>query len=140
MTDAADQPYSYVFVTTKAIPEVTKTPDMLRPLLSAPYTDRYPQPTYVLVQNGLNVEKDLYDALVKLGNGSPSIISTALYIGTNLLAPNVVEHNHFVSWAPQRYCLSVSGVSPLTGPTFPRSLPPQRSYDDCEFCQGSHVA
>jgi len=95
VAEAADKSYSYVFVTTKAVPEVTKTSDILRPLLSVPYADHHPQPAYVLVQNGLNVEHDLYDALLKLGKGSPSIISTALYIGANLLAPNVVEHNHF---------------------------------------------
>ncbi|KAF9444195.1 6-phosphogluconate dehydrogenase C-terminal domain-like protein [Macrolepiota fuliginosa MF-IS2] len=95
VAEATDQSYSYVFVTTKAIPEVMKTSDILKPLFSTPYSDRYPQPTYVLVQNGLNVERDLHDALLKLGKGRPSIIGTALYIGTNLLAPNVVEHNHF---------------------------------------------
>jgi hypothetical protein len=96
LIDATDRPYSYVFVTTKAIPEVTTTPDLLRPLLSKPYADHYPQPTYVLVQNGLNVERDLYNALIELDKGTPSIISTSLYVGANLLAPNVVEHNHFV--------------------------------------------
>ncbi|KAG6865175.1 hypothetical protein C0991_004723 [Blastosporella zonata] len=85
--EAADRPYSYVFVTTKAIPERTSTPSILKPLISAPY----PQPTYVLLQNGLNVETDLYHAIKELGK-EPSIISTALWINTNLLEPNVVEH------------------------------------------------
>ncbi|KXN84382.1 Putative 2-dehydropantoate 2-reductase [Leucoagaricus sp. SymC.cos] len=40
--------------------------------------------------NGLNVEKELYEALSKLGK-----VSTALYILANLLAPDVVEHNNW---------------------------------------------
>ena len=96
---ATDRPYAYVVVTTKAIPELIRTPDLLKPLLTAPYSDTYPQPTYVLVQNGLNVEVDLYEALKKLNEGNPKIVSTALYIGANLLESNVVEHNVFVSLA-----------------------------------------
>ncbi|KAF5350522.1 hypothetical protein D9756_008707 [Leucocoprinus leucothites] len=95
VADATDKSYSYVFVTTKAIPELTRTTDVLRPLLSSPYADSYPQPTYVVVQNGLNVEKDLYDALVKLGKGAPSIVGTALYILANSLGANIVEHDSF---------------------------------------------
>lgn len=94
VSDALDQPYSYVVVTTKAVPEVTTTSKLLAPFLSAAYP--HPQPTYVLLQNGLNVESDLYQAVSKLGKGDPRIISTALYIGTNLLSENVVEHNDFV--------------------------------------------
>ncbi|KAG6907599.1 hypothetical protein DXG01_008217 [Tephrocybe rancida] len=89
--EAADRPYSYVFVTTKAIPERASTPSILKPLLSVPYAEQYPQPTYVLLQNGLNVEVDLYHAIKQIGK-EPSIVSTALWINTNLLKPNVVEH------------------------------------------------
>jgi 2-dehydropantoate 2-reductase len=59
--------------------------------------ERFPQPTYVLMQNGLNVEVDLYNALKTAGIDNPKILSTAVWIGTNLLAPNVVQHNNFVS-------------------------------------------
>lgn len=83
-------------ITTKAIPELIKTSKILAPLLTPEYTDKFAQPTYVLVQNGLNVEPDLYNTIKALGKGEPSVISSALWIGTNLLAPNVVEHNHFV--------------------------------------------
>jgi len=95
VAQAADQSYSYVLVTTKAIPELVRTHTLLSPLLSPPYSDKYPQPTYVLFQNGLNVEVDLYNALKELGKGEPKIISTAIYIGTNLLDDNVVRHNDF---------------------------------------------
>ncbi|RDB23726.1 hypothetical protein Hypma_009443 [Hypsizygus marmoreus] len=95
VAEAADRPYSYVFLTTKAIPERMTTPHLFNPFLSSPYVDTYAQPTYVFLQNGLNVEADLYHALINLGKGKPSIVSTAVWIGSNLLEPNVVEHNHF---------------------------------------------
>lgn len=94
---AANQSYDYVFITTKAIPDVLKTSEVLSPLLARPYSEKFQQPTYVLLQNGLNVELDLYHSLESLsGSADPRIVSTAVYIGTNLLGPNVVEHNHFV--------------------------------------------
>ena len=49
------------------------------------------------MQNGLNVEVDLYEALKKLKpDEDPRIISTAVWIGTELKG-NHVEHNGFVS-------------------------------------------
>lgn len=93
---ALDRPYSYVIVTAKAIPELVRTPTLLAPLLSSPYADQHPQPTYVLMQNGLNVEVDLYDALKKLNLGQePRIISTAVWIGTGMVNSTTVEHNDF---------------------------------------------
>jgi 2-dehydropantoate 2-reductase len=96
IAQAADRPYSHVVVTTKAIPELSRTSTLLSPFLSPPYSDTYPQPTYVLLQNGLNVELDLYDAIKKLGKSDPKIISAAVHIGTNLVSDNIVEHNEFV--------------------------------------------
>ncbi|KAL4263663.1 Ketopantoate Reductase-Related [Pleurotus pulmonarius] len=91
VTNAADQAYDYVVVATKAVPELRLTPEILSPLLSPEYTNRFAQPTYVLMQNGLNVEKDLYNAIRRLNQEKPSIVSTAMYVGTTLVAPNVVE-------------------------------------------------
>ncbi|KAF5325539.1 hypothetical protein D9619_009858 [Psilocybe cf. subviscida] len=95
VAEAADRHYSYVMITTKSVPEVMKTSTILAPFLSPEYTSRFPQPTYVFLQNGLNVEGDTYHAVKALGKGEPSIVTSALYIGTNLNAPNVVEHNDF---------------------------------------------
>ncbi|KAI0324211.1 6-phosphogluconate dehydrogenase C-terminal domain-like protein [Cubamyces sp. BRFM 1775] len=94
--NALDRSYDYVLLSTKAIPEIQRTPALLSALLSPPYSDTHPQPTYVLFQNGLNVEVDLYDALKRLRpNEEPRIISTAVWIGTGLLDKNVVEHGEF---------------------------------------------
>ncbi|RPD57279.1 hypothetical protein L226DRAFT_465854 [Lentinus tigrinus ALCF2SS1-7] len=98
---ALDRSYAYVFLTTKAIPELQRTPALLAPLLSPSYADAHPQPTYVLMQNGLGVETDLYNALKKLKpQEEPRIVSTAVWIGTNLVKKNAVEintveHNEF---------------------------------------------
>jgi 2-dehydropantoate 2-reductase len=97
VAEAADRPYSHVLVSTKAIPELYKTSQILQPLFSPAYVRSFPQPTYVLMQNGLNVEVELYNALKAGGVDKPKILSTAIWIGTNLLAPNVVQHNDFVS-------------------------------------------
>ncbi|KAJ3850394.1 ketopantoate reductase PanE/ApbA-domain-containing protein [Lentinula lateritia] len=93
VSDAADQKYDYVIVTSKALPDLITTSTILAPLLSSTYTIRFGQPTYALLQNGLSVEQDLYDALVTLGEQPNSkIISTSLYTMTNITAPGVVEH------------------------------------------------
>jgi 2-dehydropantoate 2-reductase len=96
VADASDRPYSHVVITTKAIPDVTTTTKLLAPLLTAPYADLNPQPTYVFIQNGLDAEKDVYEAIKALGKGEPKIISTALYIAANLVEGNVVNHGDFV--------------------------------------------
>ncbi|KAF8128684.1 ketopantoate reductase PanE/ApbA-domain-containing protein [Boletus edulis] len=95
VTEAADRQYSYVVLTTKALPEIAKTPSVLDALLSSPYTDKHVQPTYVLMQNGLGIERDLYVAIKDLAQGDPKIISTVVWIGSNLAGKNQVMHNHF---------------------------------------------
>ncbi|KAF8635561.1 hypothetical protein AX15_000211 [Amanita polypyramis BW_CC] len=93
--EAADREYSHVFVVTKAVPEIVKTPDILSPLLRGPYADKYHQPAYIIVQNGLGVERDLYKAIEGLGKGKPKVIGTAVRMTTNLSAPNAVVHTYF---------------------------------------------
>lgn len=97
ISSATDRQYTHVILSTKCIPDVIKTPDLLKPLLSSPYCDKFEQPTYVLLQNGLNIEVDLYHAIKDLGNPiEPRIINTGVYVFANLIAPNVVEHGPFV--------------------------------------------
>ncbi|PFH51129.1 hypothetical protein AMATHDRAFT_143312 [Amanita thiersii Skay4041] len=93
--EAADRHYSYVLITTKAVPEIQRTPDLISPLLRAPYIDLYELPTYVVMQNGLGVERDLYKAVQGIGKDEPTVIGTAVWIGTNLVTPNEVEHTFF---------------------------------------------
>ncbi|CAL1709621.1 unnamed protein product [Somion occarium] len=94
--EASDQVYSHVLVTTKTVPEVQTTPQLLAPLLSPPYTDKFPVPVFVLLQNGLNIHLELFQTLKKLRPfEDPKIISGSLWIGTRLAAKNVVEHSYF---------------------------------------------
>src|ERR1700761_5021161 len=67
VAEAADRSYAYVIVTTKAIPDVMRTPELLAPFLAPEYVEKYQQPTYVMLQNGLNVETDLFRAVKALG-------------------------------------------------------------------------
>ncbi|KAF8513575.1 ketopantoate reductase PanE/ApbA C terminal-domain-containing protein [Hysterangium stoloniferum] len=89
--DASDRPYSYVVVTTKALPQITPASSLLGPLLNPQAATL---PVFVMLQNGLNVEKDIYSAVKQLGKGEPRVISTALWVGTNILPRNIVDHSH----------------------------------------------
>lgn len=63
------------------------------------------------MQNGLNIEVDLYNALKTLKpEEEPRVINTSVYIGTRLLQKDVVEHNFFVSFLMDR-----KPASPLSG-------------------------
>ncbi|KAJ3788746.1 ketopantoate reductase PanE/ApbA-domain-containing protein [Lentinula aff. detonsa] len=96
ISSAADRQYSHVILATKCVPEVIKTSEILKPLLSAPYSDRFEQPVYVLLQNGLNIEVDLYRAIKSLGTpNEPRIINAGVYVFANLISANVVEHGPF---------------------------------------------
>ncbi|KZP14139.1 ApbA-domain-containing protein [Athelia psychrophila] len=92
IAEAADRAYAYVIVTTKAIPDVIRTPQLLAAILTPEYIKKYEQPVYVFLQNGLNVEMDLFAALKALGK-APKILGSALYINANQFQGNVVEHS-----------------------------------------------
>ena len=103
ITEALDTPYAYVLVATKVLPSISPTSKLVAPLLS-PETYKFPQPAFVLLQNGLGIEEDLYEAaasnLSKPGSGeagvSPRIVSCTIFIATNLISERVVEHMDFV--------------------------------------------
>ena len=98
ITEALDTSYAYVVVATKVLPSLSPTSKLVAPLLS-PETYKFPQPAYVLMQNGLGIEEDLYEAASRKGKEAgmkPRIISCTIFIGTNLTGERVVEHSDFV--------------------------------------------
>jgi 2-dehydropantoate 2-reductase len=98
--EAADRAYKYVLITTKALPDINPTPQILSPLLSTNYASQHPSPTFVILQNGLGVEKDLYSAIrLAWSADEPRILSAAVYIQANLVGGrDVVEQGPFVSF------------------------------------------
>ena len=95
-----DNPYTHVIVTTKSLPEVLPTSELVAPLLTSPYSIQFPQPTYVLVQNGLGVERDLYRALKEIsatGEEEPKLVTCSLYLMMRQVAKNAVKHSDLVS-------------------------------------------
>ena len=89
--------FSYVLVTTKYLPDITTTTQILQPLLSDSYVHPV-LPTVVLMQNGLGIEEDIYAAL----NSHPKTVSTAMviscavYITASLVDDGSVSHGPFV--------------------------------------------
>ena len=87
------------------MPEVLPNSKLIAPLLSDDYINAHysqsayaqAQPVYVLLQNGWNFERELYESLKALGKGEPRIVSAALYIWTNMQGANVVRHSVLVS-------------------------------------------
>ena len=118
ISSALDRRYSYVLLCTKAIPEILDTVSLLKPVIEShgskpPISEvvqgrepsqyesspRY-SPTYVLMQNGLGVEKGLVKELEERRrrgefDGDVNVIGTALWIGTNMMDGEVV-HGDFV--------------------------------------------
>ncbi|KIY43783.1 hypothetical protein FISHEDRAFT_51793 [Fistulina hepatica ATCC 64428] len=91
VAEAADRQYDFVLVATKCVPETAPTPKILASLLSTPYTETYRQPVYVLVQNGMSIEEDLYQSIQELKQGEPKIVTSAVFVFANALPPNIIE-------------------------------------------------
>ncbi|KAG9018841.1 hypothetical protein FRB90_009128 [Tulasnella sp. 427] len=101
VAEAADAAYDFVVITTKAIPELYPTSEIVAPLHSENY--KYPQPIYVLMQNGLGVERNLYAALqTQEITKSAAIVTGSILIMTNMIGDTVV-HGDFASAPPSRY-------------------------------------
>lgn len=97
VVEAADRTYSYVLITTKALPDISPTPQILAPLLSPDYVKKHGSPTFVILQNGLGVERDLYAAVSSAWSTTPRVLSAAVYIQANLIGDrDVVEQGPFV--------------------------------------------
>ncbi|KAF8906613.1 hypothetical protein CPB85DRAFT_1313384 [Mucidula mucida] len=86
VAEAADTAYAYTFLATKCVPEVLTTPKLLEPLL----VSQLEQPTYVLLQNGLGIEKDLYEHGVNVLKKPLNIVNTAIYLFASQEGPNTV--------------------------------------------------
>lgn len=121
VAEAADTPYKYVVVLTKCLPDVLPTSVLLEPLLAPSYVSlcASTSPVFVLVQNGLGIEVDLYAALEKQhqGNGKGRIISAAVFILANAGEKgDWVQHGNDVSTAsPVRSDCSIG--RPRTNPS-----------------------
>ena len=89
------------------------------------------------MQNGLNIEVDLYNALNANGIDKPKILSTAVWIGTNLLAPNVVENDDFVS-KPTTLFIEAS-LTKNIGSSDARSISTHGSHNGSEHARGIGV-
>ncbi|KAF9017352.1 6-phosphogluconate dehydrogenase C-terminal domain-like protein [Hymenopellis radicata] len=86
VAEAADTAYRYTFLATKCVPEILTTPKLLEPLL----TSQFEQPTYVLLQNGLGIEKDLYEHGLNVLKKPLNIVNTAIYLFASQEGPNTV--------------------------------------------------
>lgn len=72
------------------MPDVSPTSKLLAPLIGSTYP--HPQPTYVLLQNGMGVEKDLYANLLSAMSTPPRIITCAVFV-TAQADGNVINNN-----------------------------------------------
>ncbi|KAF8688418.1 6-phosphogluconate dehydrogenase C-terminal domain-like protein, partial [Rhizoctonia solani] len=96
VAEAADRAYKYVLIATKALPDVNPTPRILAPLLTEEYYKKYPSPTFVILQNGLGVEKELYVVVESSWKAKPQVLSAAVYIQANLIGGrDIVEQGPF---------------------------------------------
>lgn len=89
--------FSYVLVTTKYLPDIITTTQILQPLLSDSYVHPV-LPTVVLMQNGLGIEEDIYAALKSHPKtvSTPMVISCAVYITVSVVDDGSVSHGPFV--------------------------------------------
>ncbi|KAH9934314.1 uncharacterized protein B0H18DRAFT_980920 [Fomitopsis serialis] len=96
LDQALDRTYAFVVLATKAIPEVTTTRDVVAPLLGLTYDGAHPQPAFVFMQNGIDVEEDIYVTLSqKVPSQNPRLISTALWVHMHMRDSVTVEYNNF---------------------------------------------
>lgn len=74
---AGGQVYDYCLLTTKCLPDVLPNAELLKPALA---TDQIK--SYALIQNGLDVEKDVYEVLTSKGKQDEvPIVTAAAWIG-----------------------------------------------------------
>ncbi|KZO99255.1 6-phosphogluconate dehydrogenase C-terminal domain-like protein [Calocera viscosa TUFC12733] len=133
VNEAVDRQYHYVVVTTKALPDVLPTSVLLSSFLSSGY--KYPQPTYVLAQNGLGVEEDLYAAAKESSSHEPIIITGAVFLDASLTD----NRDGLVQGTMERFLagLYVSDGAPLPSAEARASL---QTYVDTMHAGGSNAS
>jgi 2-dehydropantoate 2-reductase len=102
--------FSYVLVTTKYLPDIITTAQILQPILSDSYV--HPKlPTLVLMQNGLGNEEDIFATLKSHPKtlSTPMVISCAVYITASVLDDGSVSHGTFVCNHPTPWDLRLIG-------------------------------
>ncbi|GME49857.1 putative 2-dehydropantoate 2-reductase protein [Neofusicoccum parvum] len=77
------EPFDYIVVTMKNIPEVSNIPDIIRPAVTAGHT------AIVLIQNGIGIEQPLVDAFP----GSV-VLSGVSFIGAHQRNGSVIHDDH----------------------------------------------
>lgn len=82
--EACDRDYSYIVICTKALPELSSTAALLEPFMNQTGAE---QPTIVLVQDGVGVEKPVQTAFPQA-----IILSTVVWTGANNLGNGIIEH------------------------------------------------
>jgi 2-dehydropantoate 2-reductase len=78
-TEAAEQEYDYILVTTKNVPEMEPVSRLLAPLM------KKGDPLVVLMQNGIGIEKELQDAYPTLKIASCVLFRVAYILGRIML-------------------------------------------------------
>ena len=93
---ASGQVYDYCLLTTKCLPDIAPNHKLLAPALASKQIK-----SYALIQNGLDIEKDLYAALQENGQVEDvPIVTAAAWIGL-MTSPDGKR----IIWAGPRVCL-----------------------------------
>lgn len=109
-----DVKYAFCLITTKCLPDVNPTPNLVRDAIDSGKIG-----AWALIQNGLDVEADLYAAVKHLDT---PIISGVCWIGI-MTSPD----GKLIRWA--NYDTLVTGIFPALAPP---SRPQDRSYSEIE--------
>jgi len=92
---ASGQVYDYCLLTTKCLPDIAPNHKLLAPALASKQIK-----SYALIQNGLDIEKDLYAALQENGQVEDvPIVTAAAWIGL-MTSPDGKR----IIWAGPRVC------------------------------------
>lgn len=96
---ASGQVYDYCLLTTKCLPDIAPNHKLLAPALASKQIK-----SFALIQNGLDIEKDIYAALQENGQVEDvPIVTAAAWIGL-MTSPDGKR----IIWAGPRVCPSYS--------------------------------